>query len=297
MNPGTISCPAVPGSLLTPAMKDYIVKSVSEDFSCFNVKVTTSEAEYKSAATGRRMRSVITYNMSSLFGHVGGVSIIGSLNTPDAAPSFVFCDELQFNQEYIAGAVSHELGHTFGLQHQSRYAADCALEEELHSGLGWDVLGWAPIMGLSYFQNIVTWHNGPSVLGCGQMQNDMEVISAVAGTKTDDYPATMNNNTVLLPTTGTKTGILETVSDRDAFLKSDGGSRRIQITSGGNSDIVLEVYKTNGQLAGTYDDANSTNINIVVSGKKYLRVRLSDNQPYVPHGDGGGGYVIKISNP
>jgi len=296
-NPGTISCPAVPSSLLTSQMKDYILNSVTEDFNGFFVKVTKNEADYNSAPANRRMRCVLTYNMLAQFGNVGGTSFVSSMLWADNTPCFVFCDVLQYNMKYIAGAVAHELGHTFGLQHQSRYDAACNLEEEYHTGFGYDVLGWAPLMGISYYQNLVTWHRGPNILGCNVIQNDMEVIATVAGTKADDYNASLNNSTVQLPSSGNKTGILENADDKDAFFKKETTTKRIKVISNGNSDLALEVYTSNGQLQTVYDDTNGTDINTVISGKKYLKVRVSSNQPFAPAGDGFGGYTIIISNP
>ncbi|MEI9809695.1 MAG: hypothetical protein WDO16_18555 [Bacteroidota bacterium] len=289
-SPGTISCPAAPASLLTNSMKDYILQSVAEDYSGFFVTVTKNEQDYQAASPSRRMRCVITYNMMNQFGNVGGISFVSSMLWGDNTPCFVFCDVLQFNQKYIAGAVSHELGHTFGLQHQARYGEDCGQIEEYHTGFGWDALGWAPIMGISYYQNLVTWHKGQTSLGCDQPQNDMNVIRTVAGAKTDDYGGTLNNNTVQIPSSGTKKGILENADDKDAFLKNETNARRIKLVSSGNSDLALEVYNTNGQLATVYDDVNGTDVNVVISGKKYLKVRISSNQPFVPAGDGFGGY-------
>jgi hypothetical protein len=294
---GPINCPAVPASLLTNSMKDYILQSVTEDYSGFFIKVTKSEADYQAAPATKRMRCIITYNMMDQFGNLGGTSFISSMLWGDNTPCFIFCDVLQYNQKYIAGAVSHELGHTFGLQHQSRYSADCELVEEYHTGFGSDALGWAPIMGLSYYQSLVTWHNGQSILGCDQLQSDMNIIKSVAGVKADDYSDSFNSNTIQLPSSGSKAGILENAGDRDAFLKNETTSRRIKLISNGNSDLALEVYNTNGQLAAVYDDANGTGVNVVISGKKYLRVRISANQPFVPAGDGFGGYSITVSAP
>jgi hypothetical protein len=293
----TISCPAAPSSLLTSAMKDYIVQSVTEDYSGYFVKVTKSEQEYQAAAPARRMRCIITYNMMDLFGNVGGAALVSSMLWGDNTPCFIFCDVLQYNQKYIAGAVAHELGHTFGLQHQARYASDCSPLEEYHTGFGYDVLGWAPLMGISYYQNLVTWHNGQTSLGCDQWQNDMDIISSVAGPKADDYSATFGSSTVQLPFNGTKTGILENAGDKDAFLKKETNSRRIKVKANGNSDLALEVYNSTGQLAAVYDDLSGTDINVVVSGKKYLKVRVSSNQPFMPAGDGFGGYTITVSTP
>jgi hypothetical protein len=296
-NPGgTINCPAVPTSLLSNSMRDYIFQSVTEDYSGFFVKVTKNESDYNAAPPARRMRCVLTYNLSDQFPNAGGIAYVSSMLWGDNTPCFVFCDVMLYDQKYISGAVSHELGHTFGLQHQSRYSSDCTLEEEYHTGFGADALGWAPIMGLSYYQNLVTWHNGPTILGCSQMQNDMNVIKSVAGNKTDDYSATLNNNTVQLPNAGTKTGILENADDKDAFLKKETTSRRVKVTSGGNSDVALEVYNSNGQLTNVYDDPASPDINVVISGKKYIKVRISSNQPFVPGSDGFGGYTISVGN-
>jgi hypothetical protein len=294
---GTINCPAVPGSLLTTSMKDYIFQSVAEDYSGFSVKVTKNEQDYQSAPPARRMRCVITYNMMDQFGNVGGLAFINSMIWGDNTPCFVFCDVLQYNQKYIAGAVAHELGHVFGLQHQSRYSASCTQEEEYNTGIGWDALGWAPIMGISYYQSMITWHNGPSNLGCDQIQNDMQLIRTVAGVKADDYSESLNNNTIALPLSGTKTGIFENAGDKDAFLKKETNSRRIKVTSNGNSDIALEVYNSNGQFVTVYDDASSPNVNVVISGKKYIKLRVSSNQPFVPAGDGFGGYSISVGTP
>ncbi|MDP4264277.1 MAG: hypothetical protein Q8941_17235 [Bacteroidota bacterium] len=294
---GTINCPAVPASLLTNSMKDYIMQGVAEDYSGFFVKVTQSEQDYQAAAPARRMRCILTYNMTGQFGNIGGLSFISSMSWGDNTPCFVFCDVLLYNPKYIAGSVAHELGHTFGLRHQSRYSADCVLQEEYHSGFGSNALGWAPVMGLSYYQNLVTWHNGQSILGCDQWQNDMEIIKSVSGAKADDYGSSFNSSTVQLPSNGTKTGILENATDKDAFLKNDIYSKRIKVTSNGNSDLALEVYNTNGQLVTVYDDPAGTDVNVVISGKKYLRVRVSSNQPFVPAGDGFGGYTINVSAP
>jgi hypothetical protein len=57
------------------------------------------------------------------------------------------------------------------------------------------------------------------------------------------------------------------------------------------------ILHWNGQLVTVYDDSNGPDINTVISGKKYLRVKVSPNQPFAPAGDGFGGYTINVSNP
>lgn len=297
-NPGeTMNCPAVPTSLLSNSARDYILNAVTEDYSAFNVKVTKNEQDFLSAPAARRMRVVITHNMMDRFGNVGGLAFIGSMLWGDNTPCFVFSDVLLHDQKYIAGAVAHELGHTFGLDHQARYDADCNQEEAYHTGFGWGSLGWAPIMGISYYQNLVTWHTGQTIAGCNEWQNDRNILASVAGVKSDDCAAALNNNTIVLPSNGVKNGVLEMSTDVDAFFKKETNTRRVILTSNGNSDLALEVYNANGQLAAVYDDPEGTDVNVVLTGKKYLRVMISPNQPYVPAGDGFGGYKVTVSAP
>lgn len=293
----TWNCPAVPGAQLSAAMKDLIFENVKEDYSAFNITVTKNEADYAAAPAARRMRCVITHKMIPQFGNVGGTAFVGSMAWADNTPCLVFCDPLLYNAQYISGAISHEIGHTFGLQHQSRYDESCSMQEEYHSGEGDGPLSWAPIMGLSYYKNLVTWHNGSSVLGCSDIQSDVSVITSTAVMKADDYKDVLNSNTIILPTTGNKAGCLEQACDIDAFKKNDAGSKRIKISSKGNADIALEVYNQNGALLSVYDDSESSGVNVVVNGKRFFKVRISSNQPFVPVGNGFGSYTIQVSNP
>lgn len=293
---GPFTSAAVPSSLMSASMRESILQTIIEDFRGFEVKVTTSEAEYQSAPADRRTRCIITHNMGTRLGEpAGGRAYIGSMLWGDNTPCFIFCDVLQYNEKYISGAISHELGHTFGLQHQSSYDSEGQLSQEYHEGLGYGTLGWTPIMGLTYYQSIVTWHKGTSVLGPDQIQDDMQIIGTVAGITTDDYSDANNSSTIILPATGNKSGTLENANDKDAFMKNDTQSKRIKLTSKGNSDLALEVYSTNGQLQSVYDDAEGKDVNVIITGKKYFRVKISSAQPFVPVGDGFGGYTINVS--
>jgi hypothetical protein len=152
-------------------------------------------------------------------------------------------------------------------------------------------------MGLSYYKSQVTWHTGTTVLGCNEWQQDASVISETAGIKADDFKENLNSNTCVLPQTGNLDGLLEQACDRDAFRKNQAGAKRIRISSAGNVDLALEVYNLNGNLVAVHDDSNRTGVNVVINGKKYLRVRVSATQPFVPDGDGFGSYSIQVSNP
>ncbi len=47
-----------------------------------------------------------------------------------------------------------------GLQHQSTYDSNCVKTAEYSPGQGSGEIGWAPIMGDGYYENLTTWHIG-----------------------------------------------------------------------------------------------------------------------------------------
>lgn len=294
---GPLDCPAIPLSMLSAEQKNTIVKAVAEDFSGYIVKVTRDEQEYHNAPADRRMRCIITYNMGARFPY-GGIAYIGSMAWADNTPCFVFCDNLFNVEKYIFNAVSHELGHTLGLDHQSYYNSSCGLEQVYHPGLGTgQPLSWSPIVGLMYYTDISTWHNGPTPTACDFYQNDMDILAAVAGVKKDDFGAGLNGHITHLQHGEIKRGILENAGDIDAFQLKEKGPGKITVISNGNSDIALEVYNQHRQLISVYDDPFATNTEAIVSGKNYIKVRISTNQPFVPVGEGYGGYSINVSKP
>ena len=61
---------------------------------------------------------------------------------------------------------------------------------EYNSGPGTGEIGWAPIMGVGYYQNLTSWNNGPNSYGCTNYQNDLDVITDVINGftyRTDDH--------------------------------------------------------------------------------------------------------------
>ena len=65
-------------------------------------------------------------------------------------PALVFYDKLgPGNEKYIAEAISHEAGHNMGLSHDGNATTG------YYSGQGSGATGWAPIMGVGYYQSLV----------------------------------------------------------------------------------------------------------------------------------------------
>ncbi|MEP6728070.1 MAG: reprolysin-like metallopeptidase, partial [Bacteroidota bacterium] len=157
-----------------------IFSRVAEDYRPFNLNITTDSTLYWAAPRNKRMRIIVTPT-SQWYGAAGGVAYVGSFVWGDNTPAWVFSALLGNRPKWVAEAISHEIGHTLGLQHQSVYDAGCNKIAEYSTGLGTGEIGWAPIMGAGYYQNHTTWHIGPNTINCGTMQNDFDIINTKNG--------------------------------------------------------------------------------------------------------------------
>lgn len=149
-----------------------LFNEVKEDFSIFSdVIVTTDSNVFYSTQRGKRMRCIVTTSYE-WFGYVGGVAYINSYSWLDDTPCFVFTPGLSYNGIYSGRAVSHELGHTLGLRHQSEWLNGTLVTEYYDGGSSPD----APIMGLPYYKQIARWWEGYNSVF--QWQVDIDIINA-----------------------------------------------------------------------------------------------------------------------
>lgn len=163
---------------LLDSEKAIILANCQEDYAAFNVLITTDEAVYNAAPLNSRMRCIITESWE-WYGQAGGVAFVGSFTWGDNTPCFVFSSLLSYNTKYIKEAVSHEIGHTLGLYHQSKYDAACVKISDYNSGC----CGEAPIMGVGYYQPDVHWWVGPNSYGCNNIQDDVAILQTKLGLK------------------------------------------------------------------------------------------------------------------
>ncbi len=288
---GPIECGA---SGLNDAQITEIFNRIAEDYRPFNINVTTDSTKYWSAPATKRMRVIFTVT-SSWYGNSGGVAFTNSFTWGDNTPCFVFSALLNNNIKFISEAGAHEAGHTLGLRHQSAYDANCVKTSDYNYGAGAGEIGWAPIMGVGYYQNLSQWHNGPNSTGCTSTQDDLSVISG--NTNGFGYRADDHQNTITTATTApfsnnqfTINGIIEKPADQDLFKYSMTQSGRFQLSAipysvgAGNagSDLDLQVSLLNGSqtVIGVYNPGTLLNsfidstLNI---GTYYLRVEGRGN--------------------
>ena len=264
----------------------YIWQRVAEDFSPFNVNVTTQEPTLdrliKSSTTDTAwgIRVAIGGSSYDWFGAgAGGVAYIGSFNWDSDTPTYVFTSQLGGgNEKYTADAISHEVGHTLGLNHDGRTTPS----EEYYAGHGSGETGWAPIMGVGYYQNLVQWSKG-EYLSANNTQDDLAIITTQNGFgyRVDDTGNTLGTAKALTVsgTTVSASGIIERNTDVDFFSFTTGaGAISLTISPSGlgpNLDILAELYNSGGTLVASSNPADllAASISTTVSaGTYYLKV-------------------------
>ena len=118
----------------------------------FNINVTTDLGVYESALAGSRQRVIITPTTIAA-PEAGGVAYVGSYNWSIESPCWVF----ETSGKACAEACAHEIGHTLSLgRHEGQNLPD-GTHVEYYGGQGSGETGWAPIMGVGYYQNVSQW--------------------------------------------------------------------------------------------------------------------------------------------
>lgn len=304
---GPIDCGA---STLSAAAIETIFNRVAEDYRPFNVNITTDSVKFLNAPLNKRIRVIVTVT-SSWYGSAGGVAFNGSFTWGDDTPAFVFSQLLGNNVKNVAEAISHEAGHTLGLFHQAQYdATNCTKLTDYHRGEGTGQIGWAPIMGVGYYQNFTLWHNGSNSLGCNSKQNDLEVITDGRngfGFRADDHgssfatstPANFNNNTFEV------NGVIMKSDDNDFFSFNIPATSRFELdaipynvgtgNAGSNLDMQVSLYHSSHTLLNVYNPGNLLNSiidTVLEGGSYYLKVEGRGNQ-YAPNYASLGSYALQ----
>ena len=307
---GTFTCNA---SGLDDAGITEVFNRVAEDFRPFNINITTSEAKYNAAPYNRRIRVVITTSHEWYGTGSGGVAYINSFTWGDNSPCFVFSALHGFSIKKIAETASHEAGHTLRLRHQSTYNSSCVKTSDYNWGYGTGEIGWAPIMGAAYDQNMSLWNNGPNSLGCNIIQSDLTVITDGTngfGYRTDDHTdvySTATNPAFDVNGQFIISGVVEKTDDKDLFKFTMPTFGRLQLnaipynvgTGNAGSDLDLQVEFLDGSHAsiGTYNPGNllsSVVDTFINAGTYYIRIDGKGNI-YAPEYGSLGSYSIQAT--
>jgi hypothetical protein len=270
-----------------------VFNRVAEDYRPFNINITTDSTVFLAAPLNRRMRVILTTSWE-WFGAAGGVAYPGTFTSGDDTPCFVFASLLSNNVKAIADACSHEAGHTLGLFHQAAYNASCVKISDYYGGQGTGEIGWAPIMGVGYYQNTTQWYNGPNSYGCTNYQNDLTIITTGNGFgfRTDDHAATFAAATAaeFVSDQFNLAGVIETNTDQDMIRFTVPTNMRFHLNAnpfnvgannaGSNLDLQVSLYNQAQTLLNVYNPGNLLNSVIdttLNTGTYYLKVEGKGN--------------------
>lgn len=292
---------------------------IAEDFSPFDVDVTTAEPATFTSTTGHVLitRDTDTTGTPMPYQYAGGVAYVGVWGRSDYyyySPALVYYDNLGAGHPpYVAEASSHEIGHNVSLSH------DGTSTSGYYSGHGSGYVSWAPVMGVGYYKNITQWSQG-EYNDATQFQDDISIITGHMERRPDDHGDTLTSaselyltNSALIEVSNPETdpdnlypenkGIIEDRNDVDTFtfLTGDGvvdisatpawDAYYRETRRGANLDIELSLHDGSVVIA-TSDPIDDTDARIIVdlsAGRYYLEVTGVGNSdsPYSDYGSLG----------
>ena len=237
-------------------------EEVAEDMRPFKINVTTDRAVFDTAAIGKRMMSIVTPTTVAFPGS-GGVAFLDSFYDGNDDPCWTF----NLSPSSCAQTVSHEVGHTFGLEHDGLLGQP--QQTEYHRGNG----TWGPIMGAPFGLNVVSWSDGAYEGATNTNQDDLQIINDLSAEFRDDaYGDTDAEGFDFALGTFDETvdieGIIETPEDVDVFtFTTSGGTITLNAEPEGvdidnqgfvtNMNIRLQVYDELGELVIEDDPGDS----------------------------------------
>ena len=195
-------------------------KRVAEDYMAFNINVTTDIRVYLNAPATSRQKCVFTPSTSAMPGGAAGVAYIGSWNWG----SDTVCWSLYTTGKAGGEVGAHEPGHTLGLGHQGTST------QGYYGGQGSGATGWAPIMGVGYYQPVSSWAKG-EYQDANNHEDELNLITTQNNNVTyrpDDTGSTLATSRYLEINpnfTASAEGVIERTGDTDAFQFTTAGGQ------------------------------------------------------------------------
>ena len=267
-----------------------IFERVKEDFIPFNVDITTEDPGVEAlrntggsdnewgqrVAIGGRVDQVLPYHYTK-----GGVSLGkskgGQFGIEYLGSNLVFIANILGNRsnefliaKQIANNITHEVGHTLGLNHDGRFSFGFGrpfLNEEYYFGHGSGQTSWAPIMGNASKTNLAQWSKG--YLYSNNLEDDLSIITTRPGNgfgyRNDDHGGTFISSSPLTNScvNGNNNvykgqGIIEQNTDTDYFsfnvakyglvainIYTSNFGRNLFVNSRVYNTAGMEIYKKN----------------------------------------------------
>jgi hypothetical protein len=287
---------------------------VSEDYASFDVNVTTEEpapgvierSSLSDNVFGTRAVVSADVGMQTTCG-CGGVAYLGVFDFTGTShanyqPAWVFTKGVGTGAKNITEALSHEVGHNLGLSH------DGTATEGYYRGTA----GWAPIMGVGYYEGLTQWSRG-EYPNANNQENDYSVIANNGVSLRVDEDS--NSSITARSLNSSLPGVISSPTDTDWYTFTPGSSGSATISGtvspvSPNLDLRLDLYASSNlttPLASSdpsmidvstdfVDGLNASITYSVVAGTTYfIKVDgVGFGSLYSDYGSLGG-YTIQIS--
>jgi hypothetical protein len=274
-----------------------IWEQVADTYSPFNVNVTTVNP---GNTNNPNLEVVIGGSGGWTGGTYGGIAYIGSYASSTAIYGinknkvFVFPSNLGNGYpRYVADDAEHEIGHAYGLSHQSTWSENTTVTPPVwtltavyNTGNG----STGPIMGNALNDTRAMFWDGtsqnPNPDGSPIIQDDLSIISSSAngfGYVPDDYGNSIAAATTLAGNTSfSANGVISTNTDTDFFsFNVFPGSTTITVTPGAplsdpnpTLNAELQLFNSSGTLiaSGTQTTLAKSITTTLTAGTYYVEV-------------------------
>jgi PKD repeat protein len=267
-----------PGTFSTTELQriQNIWKRVAEDYSPFDVDITTEEpsadALARSSGSDVQFGNRVIITPTNFYPNAGGVSYVGTFDSVGEyyKTSWVFSNMLANGEKYIAEACSHENGHSVGLHHEGIEGGAA-----YYQGQG----DWAPIMGNSYYKSVSQWAKG-EYTGANNLEDQLQVMQENGlAYFADDHGNTIATAEMLAGATSISgSGFIEQNTDVDYFrFRTGSGDISISVAPsplGPNLKILAELLSADGNQISSSSlvDMRASISQAVPAGTYYLKV-------------------------
>lgn len=250
---------------------------VAEDFAPFDLNVTTrvpdaddlSRTSADDPAWGLSVvatTSAVPLQQVCRCGGLAYVDVAGQIGAErdQHQPAFVFGAVTSVG---VGEAISHEVGHMFGLLH------DGTSTSPYFRGIE----PWAPIMGTGYNEPVTQWSSG-EYADANNRQDDVSLIGAYTGFRRDDHADTPVNATPLSFTRSMR-GVISARTDVDVFSFEASGRVRLRVRvqdRKADLDVGLRILDAQGNTVATVQEiTRSTDASIADGLGATWRAELS----------------------